>query len=108
MGFVSLFHFICIPIYEGKTTTTLKLDGATDSERLGHLSGVTQQAELEPRSSEPLSQAPSIISKGCTLLPSATARGQVTHSVRCGTLPLLRYLTPLPSISKLALPESNR
>ena len=35
--------------YEGKTiTTTFESHNATDSERLGHLSGVTQQAGLVP------------------------------------------------------------
>lgn len=31
-----VFHFICVPIYEGRTvTTTLKSDDANDTERLG-------------------------------------------------------------------------
>lgn len=31
----TMFHFICVPIYEGRTvTTTLKLDDADDTERL--------------------------------------------------------------------------
>lgn len=31
-----VFHFICVPIDEGRTvTTTLKLDDANDTERLG-------------------------------------------------------------------------
>lgn len=113
MGLESNGIYIDVPFHMhthlgGETiTTTLKLHGATDSERLGHLSGVTQQAELEPRSSEPPSPALSIISKGFSL-PPATSRDQVIERVKCGTLCLLFNLNPFPSISKFALLESNR
>ena len=80
--------------YEGKTiTTTFESHNATDSERLGHLSGVTQQAELVPGHLACVHK-PSSLSQMTTHCPQPLfGGGQGTQRARCGKLPLLSVTT---------------